>query len=85
MSEDYKSLERLRRKLSRRMMRTVKAFNLIEEGDKIMVAISGGKDSYTLLDLLWRIRKRSPFPFELVAVHLDQGQPGYRPLWRNRA
>jgi tRNA 2-thiocytidine biosynthesis protein TtcA len=59
------------------MMRTIKAFNLIEPNDRIMVGVSGGKDSYTLLDLLGRIQKRSPFDFELIAVHLDQGQPGY--------
>ena len=75
-------LELQRKKLVRRMMRTVETYRLIEPGDKIMVAISGGKDSYTLLDLLTYCRKRSPFEFDLVAVHLDQGQPGYdgRPL-----
>lgn len=74
--------ERLRLKLSRKMLRTVSAYSLIEEGDRIMVAVSGGKDSYTLLDLLWRARARSPVKFDVVAVHLDQKQPGYdgRPL-----
>jgi len=64
------------------MMRTIRTFGLIEEGDQIMVAISGGKDSYTLLDLLWRVRKKAPVNFGLVAVHLDQKQPGYdgRPM-----
>ena len=70
-------LEILRRKLTRRMMRTVKTFDLLQPNDKIMVAVSGGKDSYTMLDLLWGVRARTPFPFEIVAVHLDQGQPGY--------
>jgi len=70
-------LERLRRKLTRRMMKTVRHFNLIEGGDRIMVALSGGKDSYTLFDLLHQIRARAPVPFELVGVHLDQVQPGY--------
>ena len=71
-----------RKKLVRRMMRTVDTYTLIEPNDKIMVAVSGGKDSYTLLDLLVHCKARSPFPFEVVAVHLDQGQPGYdgRPL-----
>lgn len=71
-----------RRRLSRRMARTITGFGLIEAGDKVMVAISGGKDSYTLLDLLWAAKQRAPVPFELVAVHLDQVQPGYdgRPL-----
>ncbi len=75
-------IERLRLKLNRKMLRAVVAYDLIKEGDRIMVAISGGKDSYTLLDLLWRARARSPVKFDLVAVHLDQKQPGYdgRPL-----
>jgi tRNA 2-thiocytidine biosynthesis protein TtcA len=65
------------RKLMRRMMRTVERYSLIEPGDRILVAISGGKDSYTLLDLLWDAKKRAPFDFDIVAVHLDQAQPGY--------
>jgi tRNA 2-thiocytidine biosynthesis protein TtcA len=69
--------ERLALKLSRTMLRTVGEWNLIRAGDRILVAVSGGKDSYTLLDLLWRARRRSPVEFELVAYHLDQGQPGY--------
>ncbi len=52
-------------------------FGLIAPDDRVMVAISGGKDSYTLLHLLERARQRAPVPFELIAVHLDQGQPGY--------
>ncbi len=70
-------MERLKKKLTRRMFRTVRKFELIQPNDKIMVAVSGGKDSYTLLDLLWQARKKSPFPFDIVAVHLDQKQPGY--------
>lgn len=65
------------RKLMRRMMRTASFWRLIEPEDRILVAISGGKDSYTLLDLLWEAKKRAPFSFELIAVHLDQVQPGY--------
>jgi tRNA 2-thiocytidine biosynthesis protein TtcA len=70
-------IELLRRKLNRKMVGTLKAFDLIQPDDKVMVCVSGGKDSYTLLDLLWRARARSPFPFEVIAVHLDQQQPGY--------
>lgn len=69
--------DRLRRRLYRRMLGTVRAYGLLEAGDRVMVAVSGGKDSYTLLDLLWTLRARAPFPFEVVAVHLDQVQPGY--------
>lgn len=70
-------LQQLRKRLSRKMIRTNKVYRLLEEGDKVMVAISGGKDSYTLLDLLHRARKQVPFNFEVIAVHLDQQQPGY--------
>ena len=69
--------EVLRRRLSRTMTRTIASYHLIEPGDRVMVAVSGGKDSYTLLDLLIDARRRAPFDFSLIAVHLDQGQPGY--------
>lgn len=65
------------RKLMRRMMATVERWQLLEPGDRVLVAVSGGKDSYTLLDLLWQAKQRTPFSFDLVAVHLDQVQPGY--------
>ena len=72
----------MRKRLLRRMGRTIEKFSLIGEGDRILVAISGGKDSYTLLDLLVGLQSAAPISFELVAVHVDQGQPGYdgRPL-----
>jgi tRNA 2-thiocytidine biosynthesis protein TtcA len=66
-----------RKKLMRTMLNTVVEFKLIQENDHIMVAISGGKDSYTLLDLLLSARKRAPFNFKITAVHVDQVQPGY--------
>lgn len=64
------------------MLNTVVDYQLIEKNDHIMVAISGGKDSYTLLDLLLGAQKRAPHPFKITAVHVDQVQPGYdgRPL-----
>jgi len=65
------------RKLLRTMLRSVERYQLIAAGDRILVAVSGGKDSYTLLDLLLQAQARAPIRFELVAVHLDQGQPGY--------
>lgn len=67
----------LEKRLAHEMGRCIADFELIEDGDRVMVAISGGKDSYTLLHLLERARKRAPVPFEIIAVHLDQGQPGY--------
>lgn len=67
----------VRKRLHRTMTRTIAAHGLVEAGDHIMVAVSGGKDSYTLLDLLWEARSRAPFRFDVTAVHLDQGQPGY--------
>ena len=69
--------EKLQRKLSRRMLDTIRKHDLVQPGDRIMVAVSGGKDSYTLLQLLWRACQRAPFSFELLAFHLDQAQPGY--------
>jgi tRNA 2-thiocytidine biosynthesis protein TtcA len=66
------------RKLRHGAGRAIADFGLIERGDRICVAVSGGKDSYTLLLLLEDLRRRSPVPFEMVAVNIDSGYPGYR-------
>jgi tRNA 2-thiocytidine biosynthesis protein TtcA len=65
------------KKIMRTMLNTVVEYGLIEHNDHVLVAISGGKDSYTLLDLLTKAQKRAPFLFKITAVHLDQVQPGY--------
>jgi tRNA 2-thiocytidine biosynthesis protein TtcA len=65
------------KKITRTMMQTIERWSLVGPGDRLMVAVSGGKDSYTLLDLLLTAQKKAPFAFSVIAVHLDQAQPGY--------
>ena len=68
---------KLQKKLRRQVSWAIRDFNMIEDGDVVMVCVSGGKDSYTLLDILLLLKRIAPIHFDIVAVNLDQKQPGY--------
>jgi tRNA 2-thiocytidine biosynthesis protein TtcA len=70
-------LNKLQKRLRRNVGNAIADYNMIEEGDKVMVCVSGGKDSFAMLDILLNLQKTAPINFEVIAVNMDQKQPGF--------
>lgn len=76
-ADNSKNLQRLARRLESDAGKAISDYNMIEHGDTVLVCISGGKDSYAMLSILMALQKRAPVDFRLIAMNLDQKQPGF--------
>lgn len=77
LTNESKRLRFLDRKINREVGKAIREWNLIQDGDRILVAVSGGKDSYTMLHYLIKFQKKAPVDFKIIAMNLDQKQPGF--------